>query len=65
MKIRSAVCPSGMLLGEIVKNLSKMAVADSKQRLKMMVLSAVSYLTVLTLVELLVHPVSRVCAKLS
>lgn len=30
----------GMLLGEIVKNLSKMAVPDPKQRLKMMMLSA-------------------------
>ncbi|XP_070711673.1 lysosomal acid phosphatase [Pempheris klunzingeri] len=30
----------GILLGEIVKNLSKMAVSDPKQRLKLMVLSA-------------------------
>lgn len=30
----------GILLGEIVKNLSKMAAVDSKQRLKMMMLSA-------------------------
>ncbi|XP_029928930.1 lysosomal acid phosphatase [Myripristis murdjan] len=30
----------GLLLGEIVKNLSKMAAPDSKQRLKMMMLSA-------------------------
>lgn len=48
LKIRSAVCLSGMLLGEIVKNLSKMAVADPKRRLKMMMLSAVSYLAMLT-----------------
>lgn len=40
--IVSAVCVSGMLLGEIVKNLSKMAVPDPKQQLKMMMLSAVS-----------------------
>lgn len=40
--IVSTVCLSGMLLGEIVKNLSKMAVPDPKQQLKMMMLSAVS-----------------------
>lgn len=35
----------GVLLGEIVKNLSKMAIPDPKQRLKMTMLSAVSSLT--------------------
>lgn len=35
----------GVLLGEIVKNLSKRAIPDPKQRLKMMMLSAVSSLT--------------------
>uniref|UniRef100_A0A4W6CSA8 Lysosomal acid phosphatase n=1 Tax=Lates calcarifer TaxID=8187 RepID=A0A4W6CSA8_LATCA len=39
MYIRTALCFSGILLGEIVKNLSKMAVPDPKQQLKMMMLS--------------------------
>lgn len=38
----SGFFPLGLLLGEIVKNLSKMAVPDPKQALKMMMLSAVS-----------------------
>lgn len=41
----------GVLLGEIVKNLSKMAIPDPKQRLKMMMLSAVSSLTLMLRVQ--------------
>ena len=41
VKIRAAVCVLGILLGEIVKNLSKMAVPDPKHTLKLMMLSAV------------------------
>lgn len=41
-KIKSAVCLLGILLGEIVKNLSKMAVPDPMRSLKMTMLSAVS-----------------------
>ena len=43
---RATVCLSGILLGEIVKNLTKMAVPDPKHRLKMMLLSAVSELMI-------------------
>lgn len=39
---KTAICFSGILLGEIVKNLSRMAVVDPGQRLKLMMLSAVS-----------------------
>uniref|UniRef100_G3PM16 Lysosomal acid phosphatase n=1 Tax=Gasterosteus aculeatus aculeatus TaxID=481459 RepID=G3PM16_GASAC len=38
--LNRCLCLLGILLGEIVKNLSKMAVPDPKQQLKMMMLSA-------------------------
>lgn len=47
----SMIVFQGVLLGEIVKNLSKMAIPDPKQRLKMMMLSAVSSLTLVLRVQ--------------